>query len=168
MIRILIPLVMLLIGMGGGVGAAMMLRPAPDPTPVGQEGAQRVAAPDAKGHAATEPQTPPDGARDYVKLNNQFVVPVVADKAVSALVVLSLSIEVAQGDSKLIYSQEPKLRDALLQVLFDHANMGGFDGDFTNAGRMDVLRMSLTEAAQKVVGGAVTGVLITNLARQDI
>jgi hypothetical protein len=81
---------------------------------------------------------------------------------------MSLSIELEAGNSELIYRREPKLRDAFLQVLFDYANMGGFRGEFTNTGKLDVLKSGLLEVAQGVVGKVVTGVLITDLARQDM
>ena len=66
-----------------------------------------------------------------------------------------------------IYSKEPKLRDSFLQVLFDHANIGGFDGAFTNANNLAVLRGALREVAQKDMGDQVTDVLIVEIARQD-
>jgi hypothetical protein len=108
------------------------------------------------------------GNTEFVKLNNQFVVPVVTRDRVSAMVVMSLSIEIAQGNSEIVYTREPKLRDGFLQVLFDHANLGGFEGEFTNANNMDVLRMSLRDVATLVLGDAARGVLITEIARQDV
>jgi hypothetical protein len=60
------------------------------------------------------------------------------------------------------------LRDAFLQELFDHANMGGFAGEFTGSNNMDVLRAALTEVAQRVLGDLAHGVLITGIARQDV
>ena len=47
---------------------------------------------------------------------------------------------------------EPKLRDVFLQVLFDHANMGGFRGAFTRSDVLEPLRTALREAAQKHLG----------------
>ena len=78
-----------------------------------------------------------------------------------SMVVLSLSLEVATGKSEDIYSREPKLRDAFLQVLFDHANTGGFSGSFTDGSNLIVLRTSLKEAAALVLGSSVNDVLIT-------
>ncbi|MCZ7674944.1 MAG: flagellar basal body-associated FliL family protein [Roseovarius sp.] len=108
------------------------------------------------------------GGADYVKLNNQFVVPVVAGKQVNSLVVMSLSIEIGEGKRDIVYAREPKLRDALLQVLFDHANMGGFAGTFTDGNTLDVLRAALTETARGILGDAVRNVLIVDIARQDM
>ena len=105
---------------------------------------------------------------EYVKLNNQFVVPVVNDDRVDALVVMSLSLELEPGQRETVYAREPKLRDVFLQVLFDHANMGGFQGNFTSGSNLEILRKSLTEAAQNILGPIVKGVLIFDLARQDV
>ena len=108
-----------------------------------------------------------EGGPEYVKMNNQFVIPVVERSRVAAMVVLSLSLEVEPGNTEAVYQREPKLRDAFLQILFDHANTGGFSGTFTDGSNLVVLRNSLKEAAVQVLGKAVTDVLITDIARQD-
>lgn len=112
------------------------------------------------GHAAGE-------VPDYVKLPNQFVVPVVEDGRVAALVILSLSLEVEPGASEAVFAREPRLRDGFLQVLFDHANAGGFRGTFTDGANLVLLRGALREAAAKVLGGQVRDVLISDIVRQD-
>jgi len=91
--KILIPLVMLLFGLGGGVGAAIFLAPA-------------------------EPE-------------------------------------------------EPKIRDKFLQVLFNHANNGGFSGNFTEFRYLQSLKDELLRNAKLVTQGDVTDVLILDLVRQD-
>lgn len=156
----LLPLILLLVGIGAGVGAGVFLRPEPEPIPHTDdpvETADSTVAEDAES----------DVEHEYVKMNNQFVVPVVKEDSVQALVVMSLSVEVPAGQKDAIYSREPKLRDSFLQVLFDHANVGGFDGAFTNANNLAVLRAALREAAQKDMGDQITDVLIVEIARQD-
>jgi len=159
-------------GIGGGIGAGLALKP------VAGEAAMQPECPQAEhlpAEPATASETPHEGngtgaetAQEYVKLNNQFVIPVMGKENVESLVVVSLSIEVEPGYTETIYQREPKLRDVFLQVLFDHANMGGFQGEFTNSSNMDVLRASLREVAQSVVGSAVSNVLITEIVRQDV
>jgi len=163
MIRKLAPVLLVVLGTGGGVAAGLMLRPAD----VTEAPAPETTTADTPAEDATG--APQDtGNTEFVKLNNQFVVPVVTRDRISAMVVMSLSVEIAQGNSQLVYTREPKLRDGFLQVLFDHANLGGFEGEFTNANNMDVLRMSLHDAATLVLGDAARGVLITEIARQDV
>lgn len=172
----LLPILLAVIGVGAGIGAGVMLRPPPaevveiQPCGDGTEMAKAAshAEGQAKDHGDEDAVDPEAELREYVKLNNQFVVPVVTESKVEALVVLSLSVEVGPGQKEQVYAREPKLRDAFLQVLFDHANMGGFRGAFTNANNMDVLRNALNEAAHKAIGDAISDVLITEIARQDV
>ena len=160
----LVPVLLALFGLGGGVGAGLVLRPAPD----------AAHAEEGSDHAEGEAEEPnhaedgdAEGLPEYVKMNNQFVVPVVEEGRVAAMVVLSLSLEVEVGNTEAVYTREPKLRDALLQVLFDHANIGGFNGSFTDGSNLVVLRESLKEAANLVMSGIVLDILITDIARQD-
>ena len=81
---------------------------------------------------------------------------------------MSLSLEVQPGSEDAIYSREPKLRDALLRVLFDHAFIGGFDGTFTESSRLTALKVALLEAAQSVLGDLVSDSLITDIVRQEM
>ena len=162
MLKLVIPLVLALVGTGAGVGVGLFLRPEPPPPEPMTE-----AEMEAEKEAAKMADDAPAEDRDYVKLNNQFVIPVVEDGEVASLVVMSLSIEIAQGFRELIFQREPKLRDAFLQVLFDHANIGGFRGAFTDNSNLDVLRASLRAAAIKYGGDFVSDVLILEIARQD-
>ena len=104
---------------------------------------------------------------DYQRLDDPFLVPLVRNNMVEAMMVLTLGIEVTPGQSQLIHSQEPRLRNQLLQALFDHANTGGFDGMFTVSGNMRTLRESLTRAARDVLGDAVGSILILDMVRQE-
>jgi hypothetical protein len=173
MLRKLFPLLLALVGLGGGVAAGLVLRPTAEAKDSMVEGADTTGA-GAQGDAAAEDaaasglaEEPEEGAPEYVKMNNQFVVPVVEEGRVAAMVVLSLSLEVDPGNTEAVYQREPKLRDVFLQVLFDHANTGGFSGSFTDGSNLVVLRTSLKEAAALVLGSAVNDVLITDIARQD-
>ena len=160
MFRKIFPLMLLLLGAGAGVGAGIYLRPDKGVTEVKTD-AGKVADKTEKKDAGSDP------TREYVKMNNQFVVPIVKGAAVQGLVVMSLSLEVPAGQKDAIYSREPKLRDSFLQVMFDHANVGGFDGAFTDADTLNVLRGALREAARKDMGEQITDVLIVEIARQD-
>ncbi len=154
----LLPLLLALVGLGVGVGGGLALKPpAPELTP--EELAEiKYAAEEAKEEEATTA---------FVKINNQFVVPVVKGDRVHSLVVLSISLETKQEYTELLYGKEPKLRDAFLRVMFDHAYAGGFGGAFTASPTLDTLRNSLLESARAIVDDAVTNVLITDIVRQD-
>ncbi|WP_306115838.1 MULTISPECIES: flagellar basal body-associated FliL family protein [unclassified Roseovarius] len=169
MIGKLLPVILAVVGVGGGIGAGLALKPEP-----AEMAAENPCGDVHHEVAAKEPEHAEDDAHgaeetvEYIKLNNQFLVPVVADERIKSLVVMTLSVEIQAGQGEVIYSREPKLRDAFLQVLFDHANIGGFRGEFTNARNLDVLRNALLEVAQTIAGDSVNGVLITDIARQDV
>ena len=105
---------------------------------------------------------------EFLKLSNQFLVPIVTNQYVEGLVALSISIEVEPGAKEKVYSQEPKLRDAFLQVLFDHANIGGFVGQFTTSRNLETLKAALFDVASSISGDVIHSVLITDIARQDL
>jgi len=163
--KMLLILVMVLLGTGGGVGAGFALR-----KPPATHDATETCVPAADAPQAT--QTPPaqdkgaDSQHDYVKLDNQFVVPLVNRDEMRGLIIMSLSLELVRGTADTVYVKEPKLRDEFLEVLFEHANMGGFNGDFTAADRLEALKVSLGEVALRVLGPIVSDVLITDIARQ--
>jgi hypothetical protein len=175
MIRKLLPVLLALLGLGIGLGAGFALRPgaapaAHDAAPVedagghGAEADPHAPAPEAGAHgdAAAE-----GAAQEYVKLTNQFVVPLLEGGKVSAMVILSLSVEVKTGQTADVYTKEPKLRDSFLQVMFNHANAGGFDGPFTDSANMIALRRALLESARQTLGESAQDVLITDIVRQD-
>lgn len=161
--RKLLPVLLALIGLAGGGGAGYIFRPQPE--------AKTEATAGCPPNGATATETPPpagnESETEFVKLNNQFVVPVVENGAVVAMVILSLSLEVPKGEAAKVFEREPKLRDSLLQTLFNHANAGGFKGSFTDPLAMETLRTALLETARGVMGAAVSSVLITDIVRQD-
>lgn len=159
----IIPIILALVGLGVGAGAGMMLQPEPEPVVMNPCGDMDSVA--KGGHEDTAEDVPTD--TEFVKINNQFVVPVVADGNISSLVVMSLNIEIELGGRETVYQREPKLRDEFLQVMFNHANTGGFDGVFTQSSRLEPLRMALLEVAQAILGSTVKDVLVTNIVRQD-
>jgi Na+/H+-dicarboxylate symporter len=146
----ILPIILAVLGLALGIGGGMFLKPTAETAE--SEMAQTVEAP-----ILTE----------FLKLNNQFVIPVVEQGRVTSLVIMSLSLEVTIGTSESIYSREPKLRDAMLQVMFDHANAGGFNGVFTDGANLVFLRKALLEVSQKIIGVEVKDVLISDISRQD-
>ena len=181
----LLPIILAIVGLGAGVGAGVALKPAPEPMedhaadgehadekkmtesdsskdPYGSAGDPSAAL------AVVEEDYDPDAVWDYVKLPKQFVVPVITKERVSALVVMTISLEAAEGTSEAVLSKQPKIRDSFLQVLFAHANSGGFDGAFTTGQSMRDLRGSLLETVRAIVGDSVNSVLIEEVVKQQM
>ncbi len=168
MIKKLLPVIFLVTGTGAGIGAGTFL--GSGETKKETEGTEKV----EKAEKETKEKPAKDkgkkgegGGFDYLKLTKQFVVPIVEDEEISALVTMSLSLEANSAITETFYAIEPKLRDGFLQVLFDHANTGGFDGAFTHSDNLSTLRKSLLEVAKKDLGDDVSKVLIMSISRQD-
>ena len=164
----LLPIVLLLVGSGAGVGAGIFLRPEPVAVDVSQTGEEDYEPQVEEVDSSDDREGNPTKGREYLKLSNQFVVPIVQEDRIASMVVMTLSVEVPEGQGQAIYDIEPKIRDEFLRVLFDHAAIGGFDGAFLNNGNLDVIRRSLRNVAYKTFGKEViSDVLIFEIARQD-
>jgi hypothetical protein len=167
----LLPLLMLLLGTGAGVGAGVFLRPDPAPSDeAGADAAEHEAGAEKSSHddgdAHGDPST--GSGKEYVKLSNQFVVPLVDRDRIASMVVMTLSVEAPAGQSDAVFAIEPKIRDAFLRVLFDHAAIGGFRGAFLNNENLDIIRRNLVSAARTQLGtDLISDVLIFEIARQD-
>lgn len=158
--KLLIPIILALVGLAGGLFAGHSMKPAPEEPEDGAEAAEAAPEP--------EPEVSPAALSEYVKLDRQFIVPVIVDEKVNALMVITMAIEVAEGGPDPVFAQEPKLRDEFLRVLFLHAQSGGFSGAFTEPRVMEDLRASLTSSARSILGSNVKAVLLTNIVRQDL
>lgn len=154
----LLPIIFLIVGAAIGGGAGMFLKPEPPDCEV---------EPCEEKMAEMEPEEP-EVEPNYLAMKSQFVVPVIQDELVKSLVVMSISLEIGPESTEYVFSREPKLRDNFLRVLFDHAHVGGFDGAFTESGRLSKLRIALLESAQSVVGKEVSDILITDIVRQEV
>ncbi len=150
--RKLLPVLLALVGLGAGVAGGFLMRP--------------------EAHAAADPsmaaEAPShDGATKFMPMTNQFVIPLVESGRVNAMIVLTVSLEILPDSLPDLQAQEPKLRDSFLQVMFDHANAGGFRGNFTSSNSMQTLRTALGEAGRKIAGPSIRGVLISDILRQE-
>ncbi|MEM7546946.1 MAG: flagellar basal body-associated FliL family protein [Pseudomonadota bacterium] len=164
----------------GGAGAGFMLKP---PVEMEMEEPSDDDAPakavaemndlSAQGEPAQPQMVSPPLASgppevDYVKLDKQFVVPLVDENRVGGLMIITMALETEPGATDLVFAHEPKLRDEFLQVLFTHAQSGGFSGSFTDLKSMEDLRLALNATARSVLGDVFRSVLLTNMIRQDL
>lgn len=167
--KLLLPLLLAPLGLCIGAAAGHFLKPPKaEEEPAAQQQTAEEKALAALAPPAPEPEpTPAPTPSEYVKLDRQFIVPVVQKDKVEALMVISMAIETAPGSTETVFQHEPKLRDEFLRVLFLHAQSGGFSGTFTAPHVMDDLREALTRSARVVLGDIVHSVLLTNVLKQD-
>lgn len=157
--KIILPVLLALIGLAAGAGTGWFLRPAPEPA------ATPALAGDDPSAAATA--LAPGADTETLRLPNQFLVPVIGDGRMRAMVVIGLALEMPAEHGMTLERHEARLRARFLQAMFDHANLGGFDGVFTNGEVLHGLRMTLRDIARTELGESVHDVLITDLVRQE-
>jgi len=167
----ILPILIILIAAAGGAAGGMMFRPpmemaAEDDPMVGES----HEAKNGMKESETEDKAKQDmqGEYDYVKFSRQFVIPVVNEEGVRALVVADIQLEVEPGTSEAAFSREPKLRDAFLKVLYSIAHTGGFNGSLVSDYILKDMHDDLKDAARSILGDDLHDVLITDLLRQDL
>nr|WP_233253459.1 hypothetical protein [Paracoccus binzhouensis] len=125
----------------------------------------------AEGHDATAgghgAGAEDESGLDWFKFPNQFFVPIMRNGSPTAIMVLSLTIEMPASARPEIEAQEHRLRDALLNALMIQANTGGFDGNFTAEPALQRLRAALLAAGRKAAGPGVQRILIEDIGRQE-
>jgi len=168
MLKKLLPILIAVIGIGVGIGAGFFLRPNPETHSVSQTEVN-LSAPSYTSENEM-PLIAGEITEDlsYLELEDQFVVPVVKDGDMTSLVLITLALETKPSALQTVSDNMPRLRGALLQVMFDYANIGGFDGPFTNSSRLDKLRRNFFEVSQSIFGDDISDILILEITRQDI
>lgn len=154
----MLPVLLLLLGIGGGGAAGFFLKPAPELP----EGEDQAAAP-AEIQSADEKTT-----RNYIKVGRQTIVPVVEGGQTTALMLFELAIDVPSSRAGDVHDMEPRLRDAFLRELFRMSHTGAFLNNFTDDRIIEELRQSLTRAAREHLGNDVKEVLILDVMRQEL
>ena len=164
MLKKIMPVMALLVGLAGGATAALVLAPAEDETAERDEtgGSEDL----SKAPEATGDREKPDDT-EIVKLPSQFVVPVILDNRVRAMVILSVALEVELGQGDTVRALEPKLRDEFLSELFNLAALDGFRDEMISRKTLELVKHALTARSVDVLGQEHVTVLITDMARQD-
>lgn len=168
--RKLPPILLLMLGVAAGGGAGWFLQPAHGPQTVAAhaDDPHTGGGQPAEGHSGGAPsaeESVADGVT--VRMPNQFVVPVISEGRVNAMVVIGLALVLRPENDFSLSTDEARIRAVFLQMLFDHANLGGFDGVFTSGEALLSLRRMLREAARAEIGPDLLDILITELMRQD-
>ena len=164
--------VLMSISAAGGVFTANLLKgdaPAAAPASHGDEGhgAEKAAA--SKGHGGGhggESSSKSDNS-DFMKFKRQFVVPVMKDQSVEALVLLNLGLDIDESKRDEVFRKEPRFRDIFIRELLQLSNDGYFNEEMTSPNTYEVVRETLLRAAKSVDESSVNDVLILDFSRQD-
>lgn len=107
------------------------------------------------------------GDTDFIKFKRQFVVPVLKDNAVDALILINLALEVPASKRDEMFRLEPRFRDGFIRELLQLSDDGYFDQELTSSDTYEILRETLSRAADDISEGGVKKILILDLSRQD-
>ncbi|MFP7569303.1 flagellar basal body-associated FliL family protein [Marivita sp. S2033] len=164
MIKKILPLISLILGLAAGGATAIVLAPTAQDTAVegGEAAHERNDVQAGDDHGSTASDT------EIVKLPNQFVVPVILDNRVRAMVILTVALEVEPDQADQVRTLEPKLRDIFLAELFDLAALDGFRDELISRKTLELVKASLTQRAKDVLNHRNVRVLVTDMARQDV
>jgi len=104
---------------------------------------------------------------EFLKFKRQFVVPVIGEDRVDALVLLNIGISLSGDVKEDLFQLEPKFRDGFMRELLSMSNAGYFNNELTDPQTYEVLRETLLRAAKDIEEEGVKDILILDFARQD-
>ena len=189
MLRLIVPLVIALVGLGGGVFLGAMLKPEPMADEMamkdgGEKGGKKAGGKhdgdghgddhgDGDGHGDEyedeyEAEYDPENAEpvEYFELSRKLIVPIIEENGERAFVAMELHLELKEGGAYKAEEHEPKIRDALLRTVIAFAHTGAFDDDAHPNETFKELAKELKRAAKRVLGDKVKSVLIGDLIKQ--
>jgi len=103
----------------------------------------------------------------YLKFKRQFVVPVMTQGKIDALVIMNLNLELNEDAPDNTYTLEPKLRDAITRELLALSNEGIFGENLTSAESYESLRRTVLSACRTIIPDGIKDILILDIARQE-
>lgn len=109
----------------------------------------------------------PSGEVSYLKFKRQFVVPVMSNGKIDALVIMNLNLELDSNAPDNTYLLEPKLRDAIMRELLALSNDGVFGKDLTSVETYENIRRTLLSASKGIIPDGIRDILILDMARQE-
>lgn len=175
--RRLLPILVVLLGLGGGIVAGFFLKPPPGPQPEVEPGRERVgtgagnavgpAVPDP-GAAGKEKDETKVTERTYVSVGTQTIIPVVDGDKTTALMLFELAVDVDPSAHDQAVMAEPRLRDAFLRALLKMSSTGAFDETYTEDWVIDELRRNLGDQARRFLGDSLREVLVLDVIRQEL
>lgn len=118
---------------------------------------------DMGGHGAADPKREPQA---YYKFSRQFVVPIVVDGRPQAMMVLDVVIALSKEADGGEYSDEPRLRDAVLRALLAQAGAGELQGMLSEPQQLERTRAAILAQVRNVMGENAQSALLMDVAYQ--
>jgi flagellar basal body-associated protein FliL len=169
----LFPVLIALAGLGGGVAAGTVMKPADDQYAAaeagqdGHDGHDKASKAGHDGHT-TKAAKSAESSDDilYVGLEKPFFVPVIQHGRANTLVRLDIHLEVPTSLKEGVKKHDPKLRDAFLRTVMNFSHEGGFSRVHGGEG-FTILRDDLLVSARQILGPNVKTVLIGEILTRE-
>jgi len=104
----------------------------------------------------------------YYKFSREFVIPIMRDGQVTALVILHIQLEVDSSIESSLFSMEPKLRDNIMTTLVEISHDGHLFDNLTEPESYESIRALVLEGLKTVKSEGIENILILDMARQDL
>ena len=114
----------------------------------------------------SEPEELPEV--EFLAFNDPFIIPVIEEDALKALISLKIGMEVLPKDKSKLEHYKPKLRDLFLQIMFQHSHAGAFSGNYTESERLIALRRNLIQVVEENLDIELKDLLIKDVAWQHV
>ena len=185
----LFPIIIILVAalIGGGGGYFLKLQAAqgahdPDAQADGEEssaadhgdsdetaaddGHEKKAAKKKPGHGGGHGEASKSGST-FMRFGRQFVVPVIKQGKPKSMVILDINIEIDSSMEEIVYTFEPRLRDALLARLLQLAGEGMLPQMLEDNDKMEQTKLALLETSRSIIGDGALSVLILDIGMQS-
>ena len=166
----ILPVLIAVIGLVGGVVAGTVLKPAAAETTEGpmaeghsDDHSEKQASDHSDGHGEESDKS---DEYIYVGMEKPFFAPIVTGNNSGALVRIDIHLEIPGSLEEAARRHEPKLRDAFLKAVLNFSEDGGFGRVHSGEG-FEALRDDFLVNARKVLGPKVKNVLIGEILTRE-
>lgn len=179
MLNKILPIIITLVAVAGAGFAAMTLKGGPADVPPPAHGDDHAGSDSHGGghgggdhgdsHGSVKQVHSEDSTNGlgYFNFRRNFIVPVVDDQRVRALILINVSIEMNESGIEDAQAREPNIRDAFMKTLLAMSHEGMFNQDITNPDVYSEVQARLLETAKLNVDESVRSILLVDYARQD-
>lgn len=120
------------------------------------------------GHGAASDHGGDSSDTSFYKFSREFVVPIMAERRVKALVILHISLEVDKKGSDELFSLDPKLRDNIMTTLIALSNDGQTLEELTSPDSYETIRSMILMNLNSGISEDIKNVLIMDVGKQDL
>lgn len=109
-----------------------------------------------------------ESAISYYKFSREFIIPLMREEQVEALIIMNLNLEIESSVSGMLFTKEPKLRDNIMSTLIELSNDGVTLDNFSRVESYETIRSMILQNLNSEIGPGILNVLILDMAKQEV